>query len=109
MHFKRFLISLFIFLASCGQSGVLNKDISYNVTEKGAPGNVVFSHKLHVKQKGQHCSYCHPKPFEKKIGVTAFSMREIWDGKFCGKCHNGIKAFNARKPENCSRCHKRTR
>ncbi len=102
----RIVLLVPLVLFGCGQSGILNKDITYNATKEGAPGNVIFSHKLHVKVKGQHCSYCHPKPFKKKAGMTKFSMKEIWEGKFCGKCHNGSKAFSAKETDNCVRCHK---
>ena len=103
---KVFLFAAVLTLG-CGQSGVLNKDLSFNATSKGGPGDVVFSHRFHVKVKKQHCSYCHPEPFKKRRGMTKFSMKDIWSGKFCGKCHNGKVAFSAKEPGNCSRCHRK--
>ncbi|ADY73353.1 hypothetical protein Dester_0706 [Desulfurobacterium thermolithotrophum DSM 11699] len=94
------LSGLFIF--GCFEGGVLNKDLVF----KNKNGDVVFSHVYHVKAAKQHCSYCHPKIFHKKFGKDKFSMHDIWQGKYCGVCHNGSKAFDAKNPKNCLRCHK---
>jgi c(7)-type cytochrome triheme protein len=40
--------------------------------------------------------------------MDKFSMEDVWQGKYCGACHNGTKAFDAKNPKNCSRCHKQT-
>ncbi|MEO2065490.1 MAG: cytochrome c3 family protein [Desulfurobacteriaceae bacterium] len=95
-------LTLATLLAGCFEGGVLNKDLIF----KSENGNVTFSHVYHVKVKKQHCSYCHPKLFKKKFGADKFTMKDIWEGKFCGACHNGSKAFSAKDPKNCSRCHK---
>jgi c(7)-type cytochrome triheme protein len=35
-------------------------------------------------------------------------MNDINAGKFCGACHGeGKKAFSAKAPENCVKCHKK--
>ena len=91
-----------VLLFGCIEGGVLNRDLVF----KNKNGDVVFSHVYHYKVKKQRCSYCHPKLFKKKFGYDKFTMQDIWNGKFCGACHNGTKAFDARKPENCTRCHK---
>jgi len=91
-----------ILIGGCFKGGVLNRDLVF----KSKNGDVVFSHVYHVKVKKQHCSYCHPRIFKKKFGADKFTMRDIWEGKYCGACHNGTRAFSAKDPKNCSRCHK---
>jgi len=93
-----------LLVAGCFKGGVLNRDLVF----KNKNGDVVFSHRYHVKVKKQHCSYCHPKLFKKRFGADKFTMQDIWNGKYCGACHNGTKAFDAKNPKNCSRCHKQT-
>ena len=98
------LLTAGLFIFSCFEGGVLNRDLVF----KNKNGDVVFSHVYHVKVKKQRCSFCHPKPFKKKFGMDKFSMEDVWQGKYCGACHNGTKAFDAKNPKNCSRCHKQT-
>ena len=95
-------LGAFLVVAGCIEGGILNRDLVF----KSEKGDVVFSHVYHVKVKKQRCSYCHPKLFKKQFGADKFTMKDIWEGKFCGACHNGGKAFDAKDPKNCSRCHK---
>lgn len=67
---------------------------------------VVFSHEAHVKDKGLKCSACHYQIFQMSKGSNRIDMGMITKGNFCGKCHNGQKAFDAKAQKNCSRCHK---
>ena len=68
-------------------------------------GTVVFSGKIHA-DAGLKCNNCHPKVFKMKKGADKITMKDIRAGKFCGTCHNGVKAF---KPTNCKKCHKKKR
>jgi c(7)-type cytochrome triheme protein len=34
-------------------------------------------------------------------------MKDINEGKFCGTCHNGTKAFSSKDPANCAKCHQK--
>ncbi len=72
--------------------------------EKGSMGTVVFSGQIH-KDAGIKCAECHNKDMFPKMkqGTVQISMDEIYAGKFCGVCHNGERAFEAKK--NCNRCH----
>lgn len=70
-------------------------------------GNVIFSGKLHA-QKGLGCGDCHSKIFKPEMGSNKFTMDDITQGKACGVCHNGKKAFNAGEYANCKKCHKKT-
>jgi len=70
--------------------------------EKG--GKVIFDGKTHSKAK---CNECHPALFKMKKGADAITMKDMEAGKFCGACHNGTKAFSAKDPANCAKCHKK--
>jgi c(7)-type cytochrome triheme protein len=62
--------------------------------------DVIFSHKKHAVWNG--CEVCHPEIFPTvEKGATRFSMLEIYDGQYCGVCHNKV-AFPLIE---CQRCH----
>ena len=67
-------------------------------------GKVVFDGKNHA-QAGFKCQDCHSKIFKMRKGSTIMKMADINAGKFCGKCHNGTKAFAAKDEANCEICH----
>jgi c(7)-type cytochrome triheme protein len=69
-------------------------------------GNVVFNGRIHA-ERGLICGDCHSKIFKPELRGNAISMDAITQGKFCGACHNGKKAFNAGNSANCKRCHKK--
>ncbi|MDA8429455.1 MAG: cytochrome c3 family protein [Geobacteraceae bacterium] len=75
---------------------------------KGSPmGTVIFDGTVH-KNAGLTCSDCHnPVMFPKmKQGTVKITMNDLYAGKYCGRCHNGKKAFLIK--ENCTRCHHKT-
>jgi c(7)-type cytochrome triheme protein len=73
---------------------------------KGA-GKVVFDGKTHA-DKGNKCADCHQSGiFKMKKGADAITMKDINEGKFCGSCHNGTKAFKSSDAANCAKCHKK--
>ncbi|OGW26744.1 MAG: hypothetical protein A2X56_10205 [Nitrospirae bacterium GWC2_57_13] len=67
---------------------------------------VIFSHEKHVHDKGLKCTGCHYQIFQMTKGSYKMQMSKITKGDFCGKCHNGIKAFDATDEQHCARCHK---
>lgn len=69
-------------------------------------GKVVFDGSNHAAA-GVKCLDCHSKIFKMKKGSSAMKMADITAGKFCGKCHNGTRAFSAKDETNCSECHKK--
>ena len=73
---------------------------------KGGPGKVIFDGQMHAG-KGLKCSECHPGVFKMKKGADAITMTAINEGKFCGTCHNGTRAFSAKDATNCGKCHKK--
>ena len=61
--------------------------------------DVLFPHDVH--NFWLSCSNCHSALFKMKAGTTPISMTSIWNGEFCGKCHDKV-AFPLRS---CFRCH----
>ena len=55
-----------------------------------------FSHEKHTFA-GVQCRDCHNELFPPKEGATdannALTMKAMENGKFCGSCHDGEKAF----------------
>lgn len=67
---------------------------------------VVFPHWVH--SMNFTCKVCHTDlGFQMKAGEDDIKMKEIFQGKWCGKCHNGRIAFTSASPKdtNCNRCH----
>ena len=65
---------------------------------------VVFDGTTH-KEAGLACADCHNKEIfpEMKLGSLKITKKDLLAGKFCGKCHDGSKAFAIKN--NCFRCH----
>ncbi|HTF99114.1 MAG TPA: cytochrome c3 family protein [Nitrospirota bacterium] len=70
---------------------------------KGA-GKVTFDGKKHA-DKGLKCADCHPANFKMKKGADVLTMKAMDEGKNCGACHNGTKAFSTKDKANCGKCH----
>ena len=67
-------------------------------------GKVIFSGKVHADAKLK-CADCHASGlFKMKKGADAITMQAINEGKFCGHCHNGKRAFAV--TDNCGACHR---
>ncbi len=69
--------------------------------------SVLFSHKLHVEDRGLSCDMCHSKLFQMSAlsaqEQADFTMNSLYKGKYCGACHNGTMAFASNTQ--CARCH----
>jgi c(7)-type cytochrome triheme protein len=77
----------------------IQKDFSLKAKVEGMP-DIIFSHKKHTVWNG--CELCHPEIFIGiKKGTTKYSMVELFDGKYCGACHDKV-AF---PQTDCQRCH----
>ena len=68
---------------------------------------VIFNHAEH-EEMGFDCASCHDELFEMKVGAAEeqpekFTMAALYDGKFCGACHNGDDAFAS--DTLCTTCH----
>jgi len=70
---------------------------------------VIFQHKYHVDDKHISCDKCHSGLFEmsalKVQEKKDFKMESLYQGKYCGACHNGKDAFAS--DTQCARCHVR--
>lgn len=68
---------------------------------------VIFDHGLHTEM-GIDCGSCHGDLFKMKIGNAEshpekFTMQALYDGKYCGACHDGEQAFASNT--RCTICH----
>jgi len=71
------------------------------------PGNAGFAsarfpHWIHRMQ--YKCYACHDGIFQMKAGADPITMDAILEGKFCGVCHDGKRAFPVAF-YTCDRCH----
>ncbi len=103
------LICLVLFSCSPGMSGqkiTTQKidDIYFTDTHSMPPA--WFSHEKHTL-KGVQCRDCHDDIFPSKKGATdvkdALNMKAMNQGKYCGRCHDGEKAFKVGR--SCLKCH----
>ena len=96
------ILSLLLF---CAATTVIAVPASKTLTfDKAAMGSVEFSGKVH-KNAGITCKECHNKEMFPKMkqGTVEITMKQIYAGDLCGKCHDGTRAFAAKK--SCKRCH----
>ena len=70
---------------------------TFTIAASGFPTK--FDHGFHAKLG---CKECHLGIFQMKRGSSRMSMDDIYQGRYCGTCHNGKKAFASTE---CSRCH----
>jgi c(7)-type cytochrome triheme protein len=87
-------------MASAAFAKVGGGDILFPV--KGA-GKVLFSHDAHVEDSTLGCKECHDKLYVTKKQHKKATMAGMKQGKSCGSCHNGKRAFDVKG--NCDNCH----
>jgi len=91
------------------QSRLPRLPATYTLPQTGdSPGTVAFNHESHVDSAAPNCTACHPKLFKiLTAGATpdgkAITHDAMNEGKACGACHNGRRAFGQ---EDCSLCHR---
>lgn len=66
-------------------------------------GNVLFSHQTHLEMSFT-CKDCHDSIYKPGKGNPKTSMARMEEGKSCGACHDGKKAFTVKS--SCATCHK---
>ena len=68
---------------------------------------VVFNHDTHTKDMGMDCEDCHNELFIMESGAAEkaddFNMKSLYDGNYCGACHDGSTAFAS--DTRCTSCH----
>ncbi len=94
------LVVLVISMALVGAAMATPKGKSASFDTK--MGAVTFSADTHAAA-GLKCNSCHSSIFPMKAGA-AFAAPHKTDAS-CGSCHNGDKAFSAKK--DCKMCHKK--
>ena len=101
---KNYLTGFFavLFFASLVSAKIGGGDIPFE--EKGA-GKVMFSHDNHVGAVGLKCTDCHDSLYVTKDKHKKTTMAQMRQGKSCGSCHNGKKAFDVKGK--CDSCHKK--
>lgn len=69
--------------------------------------SVIFDHKIHTMGAELDCDSCHDDLFEMEAGVAEenedFTMDTMYEGGYCGSCHDGETAFAANT--RCTTCH----
>lgn len=60
-----------------------------------------FSHQLHAKMFS--CDDCHNSIWQMQAKSKKMTMQEMYEGKYCGRCHNAQIAFAS---TDCMKCHK---
>lgn len=88
-------------VAEAQEGTVLDKDVLFEINDR-MMANVLFSHNIHTYWLS--CKVCHPSIFIDKKGANKFTMYDVWNGQYCGRCHGKV-AFQAKGFENCQRCH----
>lgn len=96
------LLSILLFCAATAVIAVpKNKSLTF---DQSSMGPVEFSGKIH-SEAGFKCKDCHNKEMFPKMkkGTVEIKMDKIYAGEQCGVCHDGSRAFAAKK--SCNRCH----
>lgn len=69
--------------------------------------SVIFDHKVHTMGAELECDSCHDDLFEMEAGVAEenedFTMETLYEGGYCGSCHDGSTAFASNT--RCTTCH----
>jgi len=69
--------------------------------------SVVFDHKIHTMAGELECDSCHDDLFEMEAGAAEanddFTMAQLYEGGYCGACHDGETAFAS--DTRCTACH----
>lgn len=106
MKIATLIISLFVALAFVGTAVAVGpgKTIEY---AGGDQGKVIFSGDTHGAKQGMKCNDCHPKPFGMKKGSFKMTKEDHGKPDYCGKCHDGKKAFSQSDTKDCGKCHKK--
>lgn len=96
------LIALVVVSAPPGEAQAEYGDVVINnYSDDAGMRPVVFPHWFHRIRF--RCKVCHTDlDFKFKAGGNDINMLKIFDGEFCGACHNGEIAWGV---ENCVLCH----
>ncbi len=76
--------------------------IYYPSEDEETPGGVTFNHYTHVEKIELKCTDCHYNLFASEQHASGITMEGIFEGEWCGACHDGDKAFGV---DECNACH----
>lgn len=99
------ILTVIVALSFVGSAFAVPKGKTVEFTG-GGEGKVVFDGGKHA-EKGLKCGDCHTKIFPMKKEEGKLKMKDMEEGKACGTCHNGEKAFSVKDKANCGKCHKK--
>jgi len=108
--FKTSIISIFILcLVAMGAAYAQKKPVpDFKFEAKGTDeGSVTFSHEKHSATPNSKCTDCHTKIFKMKKSDLKMTHADFTEGKYCGTCHDGKKAYSAADKDSCGKCHKK--
>ncbi|MBI5442119.1 MAG: cytochrome c3 family protein [Deltaproteobacteria bacterium] len=94
------LAAVVLLTSSPALAGVGGGDVTFKMK---AAKNSVFSHEAHVEGVGLQCTECHDNVFTNSAGHKKTTMKQMQQGRSCGACHNGKKAFSVKA--DCAKCH----
>jgi len=106
-------VSLSVFLVFLFLAGSVSAEEKYDEETYGPEAPIVwdqpavaqFDHKVHTMDAGLSCDDCHDDLYEMESGSASHvTMKEMAEGKSCGKCHDGDAAFSTES--DCMLCHR---
>ncbi len=114
---RKLAIVLGILMLGLGVQGIVTLSLAEDEEEADYPTEpiiftqpvkaVIFDHKIHIEDAGLDCDSCHDDVFEQATGTAEengdFTMKSLYDGKYCGACHDGDTAFASNTK--CAVCH----
>lgn len=116
MKIFRLLLGVALLLLSVGVLSASGTDEEYDEDTYGPKDpivwvkpvkSVVFDHKVHTMGAELDCDSCHDDLFEMEAGVAEenedFTMETLYEGGYCGACHDGSTAFASNT--RCTACH----
>lgn len=104
MKFAKIILSVLVTVAFVGSAFAVGpgKSVEY---AGGDAGKVLFNGDTHGPKQGMKCADCHPKPFGMKKGAFKMTREDHEKPDYCGKCHDGQKAFSQTAEADCGKCH----
>ena len=106
---KKIVTLIIVAAIAAGAQGVLAQKVEHggDIIYTKPVKSVTFSHKIHVEDKGLTCDMCHAREFAmqalKAQENADFTMASLYEGRYCGSCHNGSMAFASNT--RCASCH----
>jgi c(7)-type cytochrome triheme protein len=109
-----FFLCYAVILSASGDTAAVEEEYDEDLYGPEAPiiwnkpvRGVIFEHSTHTMGGEMDCDSCHDDLFEMEAGAAEenedFVMQTMYDGGYCGACHDGATAFAANT--RCTACH----